>query len=98
MNEEAKTHLNQCIEHTMARYSQGERGGAISCFLSGVGRHPGTNWIRGNYPAPGGSVMSMLFKAYDEGRVAFERALRSFADKEAESPTRTTIPVPRGSR
>lgn len=73
----AKQHLEWCIARALEYYDAGDTTGAMTSFLSDVGKHEGTAHIQSTVG------MMILNLEVNRGRSEFERAMRGFAVIEA---------------
>jgi hypothetical protein len=69
----AREHLNWCVERAMVYYDMNQPTSAIASFMSDVGTHDGTAWIK-HYPLE-------VVAAADRGREEFYKVIDGFAVK-----------------
>lgn len=68
--------LERAVQAGLEYYDRGERSNAFAAFLSEAGKHPGTEHIVTHE-----MTLFILMNGYDNGRRAFEEAMRGFAIK-----------------
>jgi len=77
----AREHLEWAIDRALEYYDMGDKDGAMTSFISDVGKHDGTAHIQTN-----SATMMILMMNLNRGRSEFEKAMRGFAVIDSPAP------------